>query len=61
MMYFLSCFHGWTLEGEASIVLHFVSLQFWQRKDQGFAVLIGIPVVMCVDGVFLFCTCKFFM
>ena len=54
-MYFLGHFHGWTLEGEASIVLLIVSLQFWQRKkDQGFAVIFGIPVVTCIDGVFLF-------
>ena len=50
-----SWLEGWTLEGEASIVLLIVSLQFWQRKkDQGFAVLFGIPVVTCIDGVFLF-------
>ena len=43
------------LREKASIVLLIVSLQFWQRKkDQGFAVLFGIPVVTCIDGVFLF-------
>ena len=52
---FLGHFHGWTLEGESSIVLFIVSLQFWQRKkDPGFAVLFGIPVVTCIDGVLLF-------
>ena len=40
--------------------LYTLSLQFWQRKDQGFAALFEIPVVICVDGVFLSCTCKFF-
>ena len=56
-MYFLSHFHGlegWTLEGEALIVLLTVSLQFLAKEDQGFAVLFGILVVTCVDGVFLF-------
>ena len=43
------------LREKASIVLLIVSLQFWQRKkDQGFAVLFGIPVVTCIDGVLLF-------
>ena len=52
-MYFLSHFHGWTLEGEAIIVLFTVSLQFLAKEDQGFAVLFGILVDSCVDGVFL--------
>ena len=56
-MYFLSHFQrleGWTLEGEALIVLLTVSLQFLAKEDQGFAVLFGILVVTCIDGVFLF-------
>ena len=53
-MYFPIHFHGWTLEGKASIVLLIVSLQFLAKEDQGFAVLFGIPVVTCIDGVFLF-------
>ena len=57
-MYFLAHFHGWTLEGEAIIVLFTVSLQFLAKEDQGFAVLFGILVDSCVDGVFLSCTCK---
>ena len=52
-MYFLAHFHGWTLEGEAIIVLFTVSLQFLAKEDQGFAVLFGILVDSCVDGVFL--------
>ena len=53
-MYFLAHFHGWTLEGEAIIVLFTVSLQFLAKEDQGFAVLFGILVVTCIDGVFLY-------
>ena len=50
------------LREKASIVLLIVSLHFRQRKkDKGFAVLFGIPVVTCIDGVFLFvlvsCVC----
>jgi len=52
-MYFLVHFHGWTLEGEAIIVLLTVSLQFLAKEDQGFTVLFGILVVTCIDGVFL--------
>ena len=52
-MYFLAHFHGWTLEGEAIIVLFTVSLQFLAKEDQGFAVLFGILVVSCIDGVLL--------
>ena len=52
-MYFFVHFHGWTLEGEAIIVLFTVSLQFLAKEDQGFAVLFGILVDSCVDGVFL--------
>ena len=54
IMYSLAHFHGWTLEGEALIVLLTVSLQFLAKEDQGFAVLFGILVVTCIDGVFLF-------
>ena len=54
IMYFLAHFHGWTLEGEALIVLLTISLQFLAKEDQGFAVLFGILVVTCIDGVFLF-------
>ena len=57
-MYFLAHFHGWTLEGEAIIVLFTVSLQFLAKEDQGFAVLFGILVDSCVDGVFSQCACK---
>ena len=56
IMYFLNHFQGlegWTLEGEAIIVLFIVSLQFLAKEDQGFAVLFGILVDSCVDGVFL--------
>ena len=53
IMYSLAHFHGWTLEGEAIIVLFTVSLQFLAKEDQGFAVLFGILVDSCVDGVFL--------
>ena len=31
-----------------------VSLQFLAKEDQGFAVLFGILVVTCIDGVFLY-------
>ena len=48
-----SWLEGWTLEGEAIIVLFTVSLQFLAKEDQGFAVLFGILVDSCVDGVFL--------
>ena len=54
IMYSLAHFHGWTLEGEALIVLLTVSLQFLAKEDQGFAVLFGILVVTCIDGLFLF-------
>jgi len=54
IIYSLAHFHGWTLEGEALIVLFTVSLQFLAKEDQGFAVLFGILVVTCIDGVFLF-------
>ena len=54
IMYFLTHFHGWTLEGEALIALLTISLQFLVKEDQGFAVLFGILVVTCIDGVFLF-------
>ena len=60
-MYFLAHFHGWTLEGEAIIVLSLVSLQFLAKEDQGFAVIIGILVDSCVDGVFLHVIVIFFM
>jgi len=53
-MHSLAHFHGWTLEGEAIIVLFTVSLQFLAKEDQGFAVLLGILVVTCIDGVYLF-------
>ena len=53
IMYFLAHFHGWILEGQAIIVLFTVSLQFLAKEDQGFAVLFGILVDSCVDGVFL--------
>ena len=53
IMYFLAHFHGCTLEGEAIIVLSLVSLQFLAKEDQGFAVIFGILVDSCVDGVFL--------
>ena len=42
------------LREKASIVLLIVSLQFLAKEDQGFAVLFGILVVTCIDGVFLF-------
>jgi len=54
IMYSLAHFHGWTLEGDALIVLLTVSLQFLAKEDQGFAVLFGILVVTCIDGVHLF-------
>jgi len=57
IMYFLNHFQrleGWTLEGEAIIVLFTVSLQFLAKKDQVFAVLFGILVVTCIYGVFLY-------
>ena len=53
-MYFLTHFHGWTLEGEAIYcIISLVSLQFLAKEDQGFAVIFGILVDSCVDGVFL--------
>ena len=60
-MYFHAHFHGWTLEGEAIIVLFTVSLQFLAKEDQGFAVIFGILVDSCVDGVFLHVIVSFFM
>ena len=59
IMYSLAHFHGGTLEGEALIVLLTVSLQFLAKEDQGFAVLFGILVVTCIDGVFLFVLVSF--
>ena len=53
IMYFLSHFHGWTLGKSFETSLYILSLQFWQRKDHGFAALFGIPVVICIDGVLL--------
>jgi len=53
IMYFLSHFHGWTLGKKfGDFIVHFTSA-FWQRKDQGFAALFGIHVVLCFDGVLL--------
>jgi hypothetical protein len=59
-MYFLGHFHGWTLEGESFYCITDCITAFWQRKkDKGFAVLFGIPVVTCIDGVFLFVLVSF--
>ena len=38
-----------------------VSLQFLAKEDQGFAVIFGILVDSCVDGVFLHVIVSFFM
>lgn len=47
------------LREKASIVLLIVSLQFLAKEDQGFAVLFGILVVTCIDGVLLFVLVSF--
>ena len=60
-MHSFAHFHGWTLEGEAIIVLSLVSLQFLAKEDQGFAVIFGILVDSCVDGVFLHVILSFVM
>ena len=49
----LAHFQGWTLEGETLLYISFVSLQFEEKEDQGFAVIFGILMDSCVDGVFL--------
>jgi len=55
-MYFLSHFEGlegWTLErAVAHCIISCISAIFG-KEDQGFAVIFGILVDSCVDGVFL--------
>ena len=41
------------LREKLSLYYFTVSLQFLAKEDQGFAVLFGILVDSCVDGVFL--------
>src|ERR1700735_594185 len=54
---FLVIFRGWKvgpLREKLSLYYFTVSLQFLAKEDQGFAVLFGILVVTCIDGVFLY-------
>ena len=41
------------LREKLSLYYFIVSLQFLAKEDQGFAVLFGILVVTCIDGVLL--------
>ena len=53
---FLVILRGWKvglLREKLSLYYFTVSLQFLAKEDQGFAVLFGILVDSCVDGVFL--------
>ena len=57
IMYFLNHFHGWrgwTLEGESFYCITHCISAILAKEDQGFAVLFGILVATCIDGVFLF-------
>ena len=49
------------LREELSLYISLVSLQFLTKEDQGFAVIIGILVDSCVDGVFLHVIVSFVM
>ena len=49
------------LREKLSLYYFSVSLQFLAKEDQGFAVLFGILVDSCVDGVFLNVLVSFFM
>ena len=54
---FLVIFKGWKvglLREKLSLYYFTVSLQFLAKEDQGFAILFGILVVTCIDGVFLY-------
>ena len=50
---FMLIFMVGLLREELSLYISLVSLQFLAKEDQGFAVLFGILVDSCVDGVFL--------
>ena len=50
---FLLIFMVGLLREQLSLYYFTVSLQFLAKEDQGFAVLFGILVDSCVDGVFL--------
>ncbi len=50
---FLLIFMVGLLREKLSLYYFTVSLQFLAKEDQGFAVLFGILVDSCVDGVFL--------
>ena len=49
------------LREKLSLYYFTVSLQFLAKEDQGFAVLFGILVDSCVDGVFLNVLVRFVM
>jgi hypothetical protein len=49
------------LREKLSLYYFTVSLQFLAKEEQGFAVIFGILVDSCVDGVFLHVLVSFFM
>ena len=58
---FLLIFMVGLLREQRSLYIFTVSLQFLAKEDQGFAVIFGILVDSCVDGVFLHVLVSFFM
>ena len=58
---FILIFMVGLLREKLSLYYITVSLQFLAKEDQGFAVLFGILVDSCVDGVFLNFLVSFFM
>ena len=55
---FLLIFMVGLFREKQSLYIFTVSLQFLAKEDQGFAVIFGILVDSCVDGVFSQCSCK---
>ena len=58
---FLLIFMVGLLREKLSLYYSLVSLQFLAKEDQGFAVIFGILVDSCVDGVFLNVLVRFVM
>ena len=58
---FLLIFMVGLLREKLSLYYFTVSLQFLAKEDQGFAVIFGILVDSCVDGVFLHVLVSFVM
>ena len=56
---FLLIFMVGLLREKLSLYYFTVSLQFLAKEDQGFAVLFGILVVTCIDGVLFFVLVSF--